>query len=703
MLNDWYQKCFRRILVDIHIPDWNKTFLSKLDAEEFADTVLSGNPTSVMVYCNSHVGFAYYPSKVGPVFPGVAEHDFTGRVLERCHRKNVAVVAYYSAIFNNAVFLAHPEWRIKPMGGDDVYEKKRYGVCCPNSPYRDFAVSQIEEICRKYPFDGIFVDMLFWPHVCCCKYCEKRFEQKYGGEIPGTIDWNDRRWVGFQRMREEWMHEFTGLLTAAVRRSRPAMTVTHQMSPVLAPWSLGMPFSLIEHCDYASGDFYGPPIQQSVVCKIYESISTKKPFEFHTSRCVDLRDHVTMKSRFLMETQASLAPAHASAFMFIDAIDPVGTLNKGVYRQIAGIFSTLAPYEKFLGGDLAADVAIYVSSESRFNFREKGINLKRPDQEIASHDNMASFTLPHMDAVMGMAQSLQQAHIPFAIATRKNLDQLGSYKVLILPNVLVMSDQEIEAIRRFVAAGGSVYASGYSSLVDENGQYRTDFGLADILGVSYQGDMIPGISFFVPKTDDLLAVIDPQQQFIHSSGQMSIRATSAHTLANLALPYYPENEGTVLKPSFASIHSNPPAPATDQPALTFRTYGNSRICYAAGPLESEASPVNKRVSAYLIRKLLNGPASVEAEAPDFVEITVFHKKEEKKFNVSLIAFRDEQNRVPCDVKVTVRLGKGRRLVALRKLPGLEQHPFCEIEPDVVEWKAEQIEILTIFEVEYATD
>jgi hypothetical protein len=41
-LNDWSQKCFRRILVDMHIPDWDKRFLSKLDAGTYVKTVAEG-------------------------------------------------------------------------------------------------------------------------------------------------------------------------------------------------------------------------------------------------------------------------------------------------------------------------------------------------------------------------------------------------------------------------------------------------------------------------------------------------------------------------------------------------------------------------------------------------------------------------------------------------------------------------------------
>ena len=305
--------------MDRHIPDWDKRFLSKLDASTYVSTLAKGKSSGIMVYCNSHVGPTLYPSKLGPVHKAIGKGDFVADALKAARRKKLSVVAYYSAVYNNAAFLEHPEWRIIPQQGEAPYEESRYGTCCPNSPYRDFAVAQTEELCGRYAFDGIFFDMLFWPYACYCPHCKARFLKEEGKALPTVIDWNNPTWMAFQRARERWMSELAGLLTAAVRRTRPSMTSTHQLSPVLHGWRTAMPYSLTEHCDYASGDFYGPPIQQSVVCKIFEALSVRKPFEFMTSRCLDLWDHVTMKEVSQMEMQAFLAPAHAGAFMFIDA------------------------------------------------------------------------------------------------------------------------------------------------------------------------------------------------------------------------------------------------------------------------------------------------------------------------------------------------------------------------------------------------
>ena len=190
-LNDWYKKSYSRFLIDMHIPDWDKRLLSQLDANTFINTLAKGKSTGFMLYCNSHVGLALYPSKVGPVHKSIGKGDFVADALKAAHKKKLSVTAYFTVIFDNEAFLAHPDWRIIPKQGESIYETSRYGTCCPNSPYRDHAVAQAQEICSRYDFDGIFFDMLFWPYACYCKHCKARFLKEEGRAVPTVIDWNN--------------------------------------------------------------------------------------------------------------------------------------------------------------------------------------------------------------------------------------------------------------------------------------------------------------------------------------------------------------------------------------------------------------------------------------------------------------------------------------------------------------------------------
>ena len=119
----------------------------------------------------------------------------------------------------------------------------------------------------------------------------------------------------------------------------------------------------------------------------------------------------------------------------------VATLNEAGLDIIARSFQKTAPYEPFLGGAPIEEVAVYFSSASKMNFADNGA-LLRELQTSGSTD------YPHFHAVRGACKVLQGAHIPFGVITRKQIRELGRYRVIVLPNVLRMDAEECAAIRR---------------------------------------------------------------------------------------------------------------------------------------------------------------------------------------------------------------------------------------------------------------
>jgi hypothetical protein len=63
------------------------------------------------------------------------------------------------------------------------------------------------------------------------------------------------------------------------------------------------------------------------------------------------------------------------------------------------------------------------------------------------------------------------------------LRDAAQLKLLILPNLGTMTDAQIATVRHFVLNGGGLIASGATSLCDQWGDPRADFGLADLFGV----------------------------------------------------------------------------------------------------------------------------------------------------------------------------------------------------------------------------
>ncbi len=277
-------------------------------------------------------------------------------------------------------------------------------------------------------------------------------------------------------------------------------------------------------------------------------------------------------------------------------------------------------------------------------------------------DPTLSGRVPHVEAALSVAKSLLDHHVPFGVITKRNLGDLARYQIIVLPNVLMMDEEEAQAFREYVKRGGALYASKYTSLITKDGRRQEDFLLADVLGISYQGETRENFTYIAPATgaEPLFAPYTVQHPLGLTDSQMQVTARpGAAVLGTLVLPYTDPADPH----RFSSIHNNPPGKHTDRPALVLNRFGQGQAIYAAGDLES--FDPHREVFIRLLR-LLARPFAFEADAPKVVEVTLFHQEDKHRFIVSLVNFQQEQPNIPVEgIKVRVRLdGKNVRRVLL---------------------------------------
>ena len=263
----WYESAYRRAVIDMHIPDWDDAFLSQFDPDQYVAMLVKARAQSIVCYGQSHAGLFNYPTKVGQQHRGLKGRNILAELIERCHAHDIAVVIYTSLIFDRWAADQHPEWRMVTHAGKPQGEGGRHGVLCPNSPYREYVRAFVTEICETFDFEGIRFDMTFWPSLCFCQHCQKRFADEVGGELPRTINWLDPRWVAFQRRREAWLAEFAAIPTGTVRKLKPTASVEHQSSTYPLNWQFGVTELLVPNNDFLQGDFYGNSLQGSFVAQ----------------------------------------------------------------------------------------------------------------------------------------------------------------------------------------------------------------------------------------------------------------------------------------------------------------------------------------------------------------------------------------------------------------------------------------------------
>ena len=685
LLNDkrWYVAAWRRAVIDMHIPDWDERFLSEFDADRYVEMLVKSRAQSIVCYGQSHAGLFNYPTKVGQQHKGLKGRNILGEVIERCHAHDIAVVIYTSLIFDRWAADAHPEWRMVTHAGKPQGEGGRHGVLCPNSPYREYVRAFAEEICRTFDFEGMRFDMTFWPSLCFCSHCQKRFADEVGGDIPRTINWQDEKWVAFARRREAWLAEFAAVATDTVRKLKPNATVEHQSSTYPLNWQFGVAAPLIAQNDFLQGDFYGDSLQGSFVRKLLEDLTPHRPFGYETSFSMELRDHTGMKSKALLEAKASAAIADAAAFIFIDAIDPVGTINPLVHERMGRVFDRLMPYYPHLGGQRVGNVAIYYSLESKFNFTGSGRGVDIPDLSDA-----------HTASSMQASRRLIGAHLPFGVITKSSLAKLPQFKLLILSCVNMMDQEEVDAIRAWVQGGGTLLASGGTSLVNKQGQLQKDFMLADVFGASIvKADWHDREHYVAPTAAGAKLFGNFSSKyppFVAGLG-MEVRAhKGALVLATTTLPWPAPNPS-----KFASIHSNPPWQSTDRPEIVLNCFGKGRAIYTSSLVEN----VEGLADAYIaLVRMLAGEFRFEAEAPSVVEMTVFHQPDRHRYLVSLVNFQKDLPNIPVE-GISVRFRPGReKLGRVVRLPDGATIAHLQ-QADVTTFSVGRLETLAMYALE----
>ncbi|MBQ2757883.1 MAG: alpha-L-fucosidase [Clostridia bacterium] len=606
----WYSSAYRRHLCDMHVDDWDESFLSRFSPEEYVENLKTAKIQNAMLYLQSHVGLCYYPTDVGVMHRAFrGREDMMKRTEALCHQNGIAVTGYYSLNYNTAEHDRHPSWRMVEKNGRSLRENLgasaavgaqafaslqggRYGLCCPNNmEYRAFVYRQIDEMLDYFKVEGFFFDMPFWSHTCYCDKCRARWEKEVGRAFPADRPKReDPDYLVLMRKKHQWMGEWIAAVTAYVKKKSPTLSVEHNFAQGIASDAhAGCGPEVNAACDFVGGDLYGGIFNHSLACKFYLNITNNQPFDYMFSRCKPaLRSHTLTKSEDEMLVEVLSTTAHHGATMVIDAIDPVGTLDRRVYERIGRVFEREIPYEPYLKGKMQADVGLYYSTKSRF------------DRDFLGADSKSG--------CIGALKGLIGAHIPFEVTG--SYHTLDGYRMLVIP---MLSEEENDDARilSFVQNGGAVYFSGA-----RNASLLQALTGGTCTGYTCEKDVYVAP---VPEAEELFGGFNAAYPLPVEARAPKVQGvTNGRVLATLTLPYTTPEEVR-----FASIHSNPPGKATAIPAMVEGTYGKGRFIWSALPLESVCMSEYHHVVVGCVKRLLGDvPLAFCSDAED-VEITLF--------------------------------------------------------------------------------
>ena len=240
------------------------------------------------------------------------------------------------------------------------------------------------------------------------------------------------------------------------------------------------------------------------------------------------------------------------------------------------------------------------------------------------------------DAALGYYQALVEARIPFEMVHDRLLDaaHVSQFKTLILPNIAALSADQCNQIRQFVERGGSVVATFETSLYDEWGARRANFGLASLLGVHYGGKTEgPMLNSYLSLNKDpqtgkyhpLLDGFDDGVRIINGTHQATVVPDGTGVYPLQVVPTYPDlpmeevfvREGT---------HGQVGAIARQMA----REVGSGRVVYLPGDIDRTFWETLNLDQSKLLRNAVlwatNEPAPLTVEGPGVLDVSVWTQK-----------------------------------------------------------------------------
>ena len=424
---------------------------------------------------------AFYPTDI-PLHQRSAwlgDHDAFGDLLAGCRRLNMNMVARTdSHACWQKMYDAHPDWIMVDANGQKRRHASdpRYWLTCALGPYNfEFMTEVHEEIMRKYKPDGIFTNRWSGSGMCYCEHCQKNFREYCGLDLPRTPDPQDPARKQYIVWNQKRLFDLWRLWNEKIRAINPqASYIANAGGGALSPLDMKTIGELAPtlFADRQSRKGLTPPWANGKNGKEYRATMGDKPIVGIFSVGFDdehrWKDSVQNGDEIRMWVADGMAQGLRPWVTKFNA----KPIDRRWLPVVEEIYQWQYAHEAYLRNVRPmARVGLVYSQQSAWFYGGARANEKVEDPGL------------------GFYQALIEARIPFEMVHDRCLDakNLAAFRTLILPNIAALSDEQCSQLRAFVESGGGLVATYETSLYDEWGVRRKDFGLSGLFGATYAG------------------------------------------------------------------------------------------------------------------------------------------------------------------------------------------------------------------------
>lgn len=669
MADKWWMNRFRRLMTGFDVGDdpivreiGYVPFDDPTLPERFAGFLADADIQVFYTHVKNHQGKMLYPSKVGPTHPFLGERDFFGEFLEACHKRDIKCCGMMQVCYDVLMSKRHPEWAQVDEQGRRAPTRQDGWYCCFNNPERaEYFLALVDEAIRRYDMDGLAFDEFKFlsssrkvTTVCYCEHCKRRFREKHGFDIPpGPPDVTQAAWRAFIAWRYETRDDFARRLRETCNAVRPEMPITHINVPNSFQnyWKKGVSTA-------------GTAALVDFICNDQSpksALNDSERFKYYRAMVPGPNDHTldlyvgdgvephyktcnwcdAPHPDYLLATQATALGVGASTGL--DTLCPNRGLPTETQQQrIKQMMAWTKKLDEWLPDTTPLSSVGLVNSEATCDFY--------------GGDSPSLWRASYLGCFKALTDSTHLFDVmPTTLFLRRGTTIPKNIRVLVLPNLVFLTDEEIEITREFVANGGGVVATGMTSLGNEEFGYRQNFALADVFGVDYlsgreeDGDFLSVedreatlrlISFFKCTSDHDVVKGVGHEGVCHLLGpRLKVRPApdaEAHALLQdeeeakktRGLVRYPKSERLLDKA---------------MPLVVTHEYKKGRAVYFAikpgAQYATNGIPWARELLDQAVRWAAGAPLPIRADVPNCIEVNAFRQAPTNRLLVHLVNFQ----------------------------------------------------------------
>jgi hypothetical protein len=547
---------------------------------------------------------AFYPTNVPLHYRSrfLGSGDAFGEMLAGCRRLGMNVIARVDPhAAHQEVYDAHPDWIAVEANGKPRRHWAMPGlwVTCALGPYNfDFMTSVIREITSLYQVDGVFANRWSGSGMCYCGHCQRNFKDFSGLDLPRTAvlatDSPDDAHIQYAAWRKKRLVELFLLWDAEVRKHNPdAAFFPNGFDEIRDAVSVPVLFA-----DRQARSGNTPAWQNGKFAKEARSTGVKPVvglFSVGLEAPYRWKDSVQNPNEIRVWAVDGIAQGFRPWVIKFNA----KPLDRRWFKPVEDLFVWHWRNEKYLRNQ---------RSLAR-------VGLVSAPPSAADHES-------------GFYHALVEARIPFEIVaadTQFDMVHLQQLKVLALPNLANLSHAQCVHLKTFVENGGGLVATHETSLRDERGRLRNNFGLADLFGASFAGNIIERQQNAYLNIEDhshpLLAGLEEAGRIIHGVKRVEIHASPGVRAPLMTVPSYPDLP-------MEEVYER--ETKTDIPGVMIRSIGAGRVVYFPWDIDRTFWEVMSQdhgiVLANAVRWAANEEQPLRVEGPGIIDVALWRQQ-----------------------------------------------------------------------------